>query len=143
MDSITVLTRAQARELDRLAAAAGVPGRVLMENAGAGVARFILDLLAQGLASAPVAVLCGGGHNGGDGYVVARHLHAADVPLSIWEWSTIDSLPPDAGANARCLTGPTVERQRLPRDASHEARTEEGCTLYIKTGGLPYLRAAD
>lgn len=52
-----------------------IPSRVLMELAGAGAARLI-RMRAGGL-PAKAVVLCGPGNNGGDGFVVARHLHAA------------------------------------------------------------------
>lgn len=80
------LTRQQVREVDRLAIETlGIPGVVLMENAGREVAFTVLDALEADLqvyaADARVAILCGGGNNGGDGYVVARHLanHGAAV----------------------------------------------------------------
>jgi len=57
----------------------GVQRLLLMENAGAGVARFISALFEQStLINSPpkVAIFCGRGGNGGDGFVVARHLHS-------------------------------------------------------------------
>jgi NAD(P)H-hydrate epimerase len=67
-----VWTAAQCRELDRVTIERfGVPGLELMEVAGAGAA----DRIAANL-DGRALVLCGGGNNGGDGYVVARHLHA-------------------------------------------------------------------
>jgi NAD(P)H-hydrate epimerase len=133
MESDPVLTRAQARELDRLALEAGIPGRLLMENAGGGAARFILDLLAADSARPPVGILCGGGNNGGDGYVVARHLHEAGVKVRVWEWSTVDALPPDAAVNASCLHGTAIERRRLPRgDGANGLRRDLGtCGLLV------------
>jgi hydroxyethylthiazole kinase-like uncharacterized protein yjeF len=72
-----VLTRAQVRELDRRAIEElAIPGVVLMENAGAGAAREAAELLARA-GGGPTLILCGSGNNGGDGYVVARHLHAS------------------------------------------------------------------
>jgi NAD(P)H-hydrate epimerase len=68
------LTRAQVREVDRLAIEEyHVPGIVLMENA----ARAVVDVARRMTESKPceVAVVCGGGNNGGDGLAVARHLH--------------------------------------------------------------------
>lgn len=60
------LTAAQMREADRRCIQdIGIPGAVLMNNAGAAVYREIGD-------SGPVGVVCGKGNNGGDGYVVAR-----------------------------------------------------------------------
>ncbi len=48
----------------------GLPPRVLMENAGAAIARHVLGRYRP----ASVAILCGTGNNGGDGFVIARHL---------------------------------------------------------------------
>lgn len=65
------LTRDQVREIDRRAVADyGLPGIVLMENAGRGVA----ELLHAAAPEAVVAIACGKGNNAGDGFVIARHL---------------------------------------------------------------------
>lgn len=65
------LTRAQVRHVDRVAIERyGIDGLVLMENAGRSVAEWI----ARNLPPGDVCILCGRGNNGGDGYVIARHL---------------------------------------------------------------------
>jgi hydroxyethylthiazole kinase-like uncharacterized protein yjeF len=79
-----VLSRDQIRAYDRHAIErCHVPGLVLMENAGRGAAESILALLAAGSAGAarpgPVLLLCGRGNNGGDGFVVGRHLLARGI----------------------------------------------------------------
>jgi NAD(P)H-hydrate epimerase len=67
-----VLTAAQMRDADRRTIEEiGLPGAVLMENAGAAVARAIRERYPR--ARRPL-VLCGRGNNGGDGFVVAREL---------------------------------------------------------------------
>jgi NAD(P)H-hydrate epimerase len=82
-------TRNQARELDKAAIdAVGVKGLILMENAGRACAAEAVHMLrgagaaddegpplARGAAGKRVVVFCGMGNNGGDGFVVARHLH--------------------------------------------------------------------
>jgi hydroxyethylthiazole kinase-like uncharacterized protein yjeF len=67
-------TRQQARELDRIAMQEyGIAGLILMENAGRACARAAVEMLGSA-EQARVLVLAGKGNNGGDGYVVARHL---------------------------------------------------------------------
>ena len=68
-----MLTAAEMREADRRTIEeSACPGAVLMENAGAAVARGGARALSR--RAPPVAVLCGKGNNGGDGFVVARRL---------------------------------------------------------------------
>jgi ADP-dependent NAD(P)H-hydrate dehydratase / NAD(P)H-hydrate epimerase len=67
-----VLTATEMREVDRLTIEAGIPGLILMENAGS---RVVDVLMAQfALPEQGVVVVCGKGNNGGDGFVVARQL---------------------------------------------------------------------
>ncbi len=69
-----VLTAAQMREVDRLSTQRfGIPSLQLMENAGAGVVRYLENNF-TGLDRREIAVVCGKGNNGGDGFVVARLL---------------------------------------------------------------------
>ncbi len=73
-----ILSRNRTRQVDRWAIERlGLPGVVLMENAGAGVARRLGELGCSG----PVVILCGPGNNGGDGFVLARHLANREVPV--------------------------------------------------------------
>ena len=79
------LTREQARDLDRRAMEEfGVPGVVLMENAGRGMAELLRTLGVQG----PVVICCGKGNNGGDGLVIARHLDNAGVNVRVLLFTT-------------------------------------------------------
>ncbi len=73
-----LLTRAAARAFDSRAIEQGVPGLVLMENAGRGAAEAIV---ASGLPLDRVLVVGGPGQNGGDGWVVARHLRSRGVSV--------------------------------------------------------------
>jgi len=68
-----VLTAAQMREVDRRTIEMGVPGLVLMENAGSRVVEFLEQRFSP-LADQRIVVFCGKGNNGGDGMVVARQL---------------------------------------------------------------------
>lgn len=72
-----VLAAAAMQEVDRRTISeAGIPGAVLMANAGQGAAATVRERFAD-LHPGPVAILCGRGNNGGDGFVVARLLSAA------------------------------------------------------------------
>jgi NAD(P)H-hydrate epimerase len=69
-----IVTAAQMKELDRRTIEeAKVPGATLMERAGSGVVAA-MERAAGSLSGKTVAVLCGKGNNGGDGFVVARLL---------------------------------------------------------------------
>ncbi len=75
------LTRTDVRELDHRAIEGfGVPGVVLMENAGRGCAELLMQLNPTRI---PVLILCGPGNNGGDGFVIARHLDNAGWPIRV------------------------------------------------------------
>ncbi|QDU74948.1 Bifunctional NAD(P)H-hydrate repair enzyme Nnr [Bremerella volcania] len=79
MSDRPLLTREQSRAVDVLAAEKyHIPGVILMENAGRGSAEL---LIARRPAS--VLICCGPGNNGGDGYVIARHLDLAGIPVRI------------------------------------------------------------
>mgnify|MGYP001766151897 CR=1 FL=1 len=81
-----LLTTAEMAEADRLTIAAGTPGIVLMQAAGACVTDEALRLAgSDGPRGARVAVLCGPGNNGGDGFVAARLLteQGCDVELAL------------------------------------------------------------
>ncbi len=96
------LSREQVRELDRIAIEElGLPGVVLMENAGRGAAREVLHAFESrcgdaGCAPARALILCGAGNNGGDGYVVARHLCDAGVDVTLLETAPPERLSKDA-----------------------------------------------
>ena len=67
----SVLTRTQVRRVDQIAIQEyGIPGVVLMENAGRGCVEQLIKRGCRG----PVVICCGPGNNGGDGFVIARHL---------------------------------------------------------------------
>lgn len=102
MSNAQFLTRAQVRELDRLAIEEyGLPGIVLMENAGGGSARRVVELALVRPEAATrrvrVAVLCGTGNNGGDGYVLARHVANAGLAVDVFASGPRERLTSDAG----------------------------------------------
>jgi NAD(P)H-hydrate epimerase len=97
---MTRLARQEVRELDRLAVEEySAPSVVLMENAGANVARL---LEAQGI-TGPVAISCGRGNNGGDGFVIARHLEAAGHQVRVLLAAAPEAYAGDAAINLRIV----------------------------------------
>lgn len=94
-----VLTPTQAANWDAAAAAAGRPLASLMEAAGRAVAQLVLERF-PGAAAQGVLIACGGGNNGGDGWVAARAFHALGIPV----WATETGTQHDGvGADARVL----------------------------------------
>lgn len=133
-----VLNRQQIRDFDRVWIERGVPGIVLMENAGRGAAHLIgLKLKPRAAGAAPrtgssvagscircadekalsggsILVLCGPGNNGGDGFVVARHLAARSAQVTVI--CTVDpaSLRGDAALAHQALSAMGIATLRLP-----------------------------
>ena len=102
------------REVDRRTIELGIPGLVLMENAGQRVVELLAHAYAP-LREQRIIVICGKGNNGGDGLVVARQLYTrvpparrCDVVLA----GDPDELEGDAAANYRMLERSAV-RYRL------------------------------
>ncbi len=95
--NLPALTRDQVREVDRIAIEQyGIPGIVLMENAGIGATAVIDGVAPNGT----IAILCGGGNNGGDGYVIARHLDILGHVVRIIALTAPEDLKGDAKTNA-------------------------------------------
>jgi NAD(P)H-hydrate epimerase len=95
------LSREQVRELDRRAAEEfGLATLALMENAGRSAAG-VLRRLNPG--QRPTLILCGKGNNGGDGFVIARHLDNHGWPVTVWLFAAPAELRGDALANLRVL----------------------------------------
>ena len=98
-----VLNAAQMRDADRQTIdEIGIPSMVLMENAGRQVVAA-LEAAYDDLSDRHVAVLCGPGNNGGDGFVVARTLHQRGVDVSVFVVATMAAIKGDARLNLEIL----------------------------------------
>jgi hydroxyethylthiazole kinase-like uncharacterized protein yjeF len=107
-----IVSAAEMREIDRATSERfGVPSLTLMENAGAAVARFILSDYPQ---AQRISVVCGKGNNGGDGFVVARHLEESGRVVRVLLLCGPEELRGDAAAMFQRLTIPPL----VVRDAS-------------------------
>jgi NAD(P)H-hydrate epimerase len=99
MNPVPVLSASEAALWDRNARTQHrIPSRVLMETAGRAVSAVVLqefpDVLHRG-----TLVVVGAGNNGGDGWVLARALHASGVPV----WVTGLDPKTDDGVDSRAL----------------------------------------
>ena len=135
-----ITTAAEMREIDRVTTEKyGVPSLTLMENAGTGVADFILQSYP---AAQRVAVVCGKGNNGGDGFVIARKLHDAGLIVEVILLAGPDELKGDAAAMFGNLRAASVETaQQLTAESS---RAMASCDLIVDailgTGFKPPVR---
>jgi hydroxyethylthiazole kinase-like uncharacterized protein yjeF len=78
-----VMAREEVRAFDAWAInTLGIPGVVLMENAGRSCAELILEKMAV-IDNPNVCIFCGTGNNGGDGYVIARHLLNNNINVTV------------------------------------------------------------
>src|SRR5260370_12773123 len=100
-----VITCAQMREVDRLTIEHGIPGLILMENAGYRVVEFLAERFSP-LSSQRIVVICGKGNNGGDGLVVARQLYTRFRPRALHVLLKADpaALRGEAAENLRMLS---------------------------------------
>lgn len=98
-----VLKPEEMRELDRLAIEKiGIPGMVLMENAGSRVVQVVESLLGS-LKDKRATILVGKGNNGGDGLVVARHLLNRGVEVKTLLLAAPEEIRGDARTNLEIL----------------------------------------
>jgi ADP-dependent NAD(P)H-hydrate dehydratase / NAD(P)H-hydrate epimerase len=98
-----VLNSAQMREADRRTIEEiGIPPLVLMENAGRQVVAA-MEAMHSDLLELDVAVLCGRGNNGGDGFVVARTLLQRGVDVSVFLMGSVAEVRGDARTNLEIL----------------------------------------
>ncbi len=92
-------TAAEMREIDRIAINEyGIPGTVLMENAGVAVVRHLESIL-NPLVDRKICIFAGKGNNGGDGYVIARHLANKGAKVKVFLLGEKTAVSGDARIN--------------------------------------------
>ncbi len=130
-----MVTAAEMREIDRRAMEEfGIPGVVLMENAGLSVVRAV-----RRAGGRRVLILCGPGNNGGDGLVAARHLYR-EKEVGVWLAAPPESYRGDALINLNILgkLGHPLQvlsgRDDLRRLASDLARADLVVDALLGTG---------
>src|SRR4030042_4702160 len=98
-----VMTRDEVRAFDAWAInELGIPGVVLMENAGRSCAGLVEDKL-KDISEPKVCIFCGTGNNGGDGYVIARHLINHDIRAAVVVCGETSKIKGDAKINLDIL----------------------------------------
>jgi NAD(P)H-hydrate epimerase len=130
---VRILTAAQMREADRFTIEdIGIPSLVLMENAGRQVVAAIEAAYEPQLAGR-VAVLCGRGNNGGDGFVVARTLLQRGVDTSVFVIGSLSDIRGDARINLDILGRLGVTVVEIGDEQSWELHFSEvsQCTLIV------------
>lgn len=96
----------ESRNVDWVAKAQGhIPGIVLMENAGRGIAECLLKRKPTGT----VVICCGWGNNGGDGLVIARHLDGAGIDVHVILFANPKELSGDAYLNYAMVAHSGIE----------------------------------
>jgi NAD(P)H-hydrate epimerase len=113
---IPILSRAQMRAFDQHAMeACKVPSLLLMENAGRGATDVIeRELCAGHVAAMRFVVVCGTGNNGGDGFVVARHLLARGAKVQAWLVGDAARMTPECRVNHDGFVGIGGRVEQLP-----------------------------
>jgi ADP-dependent NAD(P)H-hydrate dehydratase / NAD(P)H-hydrate epimerase len=110
----------------------GIPSIVLMENAGRQVVAA-MEAIHSDLAERHVAVLCGRGNNGGDGFVVARTLAQRDVDVAVFLLGRVAEVHGDARVNLEALGRIGVTVVEVADSSAWELHFSEvgDCTLIV------------
>ncbi len=137
-----LLTPSEMAMADQLAIEAGTDGYVLMRNAGQAVA----DAIAARYDRGPVAVLCGPGNNGGDGFVVAERLRQSGWNVRLGLLGERAALSGDAARAAADYTGPVEPLSPALLDGAElvvDALFGAGLNRAVSGAALETLRAAE
>jgi len=111
------MSRDEVRNVDKLAIEEfGIPGGVLMENAGRGCVDWLLELGVSGR----VVICAGKGNNGGDGFVIARHLENRGLDVNVLLFANPELLRGDAKINYK-----VIERAGTPIRVIADTQSED------------------
>ncbi|HUV50624.1 MAG TPA: NAD(P)H-hydrate dehydratase [Anaerolineae bacterium] len=109
-----LVTAGEMQKMDRLTIESfGLPGRVLMENAGRGATQILFEKFG-GLKNKKVGIAAGRGNNGGDGFVIARYLAQKGIRATVYLLSKRDAIKGDAAANLKLLAPLSVPVIEIP-----------------------------
>jgi NAD(P)H-hydrate epimerase len=124
-----LVTAGEMQEMDRQTIAThGIPGLELMENAGRGATRVLLDQFGDQV-RAGVGIICGKGNNGGDGFVIARCLAEKGIDVSVYLLAKTAALKGDAAANLERLVPLDIRVIEIP-DEDTFSKTKSSLSDY-------------
>src|SRR5580693_7521830 len=124
-----ITTAAEMRVIDRVTTERfGVPSLTLMENAGSAVAHFLLQ---HHPSASRIAVVCGKGNNGGDGFVVARKLHRAGRVVEVLLLASRSDLRGDALIMFERLPLRPIEITSMQELDAESSRSIGNCDLIV------------
>jgi NAD(P)H-hydrate epimerase len=111
-----LVTAGEMQEMDRQTIESfGLPGRVLMENAGRGATRFLLDHF-RGIPITTIGIIAGRGNNGGDGFVIARYLCQKGIQVRVYLLANAGTVKGDAAANLNLLAPLGIPVIEIPEE---------------------------
>jgi NAD(P)H-hydrate epimerase len=128
-----VVTSEQMRDLDQKAIKGlGIPGVILMENAGRGVVENMFSFW-DSLDSKKIGICCGAGNNGGDGFVVARHLINRGLRPEVFLFADIKKVCGDARINLDILINMGGRVYVIPEQEMLTSYSEilKGCDILV------------
>lgn len=131
-NNTTALTREQVRRVDECAVhELHYPSIILMENAGRNAAQWIMANLADH--GRRVRIFCGTGNNGGDGLVIARHLHNAGWRVDVCIAGDAQRMSADAETNHIIARAIGIPREVVADEAAIEraVRRIDGQTVVV------------
>jgi len=113
-----LVTASEIQQMDRQTIESfGIPGRVLMENAGRGATRVLIDQF-DDIINKKIGVIAGRGNNGGDGFVIARYLAQKGSDVTVYLLAESPSVKGDAAANLKLLLPLNVPVVEMPDEQS-------------------------
>jgi ADP-dependent NAD(P)H-hydrate dehydratase / NAD(P)H-hydrate epimerase len=117
-----IVTASEIQAMDRATILEfGIPGRVLMENAGRGAVRSFIDVFGD-LSGRRIGVAAGRGNNGGDGFVMARYLAQRGLDVTVFLLADRQMVGGDAAANLALLDPLGVPVVEVPGAEAFEAK---------------------
>jgi ADP-dependent NAD(P)H-hydrate dehydratase / NAD(P)H-hydrate epimerase len=128
-----LVTSGEMKEIDRTTIENyGVPPAVLMENAGANVTQAVLNEYGPVFLK-KACVFCGGGNNGGDGFVIARHLKSEGALVKVFFTGDKDALTQESKANHEICGKYGIEIAGLKSNSDLEKSGYDvmGCDIII------------